>query len=408
MPFPWDLTASKTSTLVPLTGKDPESWFNDGERNPLIIIIISGRPHTNGLQPFTLSFAIMTTPETRSPDVEVAADHRPPDDRGGGEGGTRSTTPTVVEDNDPVRGFNAQTNYLPRRHIVIVFLALAIVILVVLVDQTTLAVSAPTIGSDLNAGSRTSFISDGYFITSTAFQLIYGRVSDFTGRKPLLLALIAIFFIGSLGSSLSPEIISLVVFRAFTGIAGGGVITVAQIIISDVVSLRERGKYQGVLGAVVLVGNGIGPVIGAVLAQKATWRDQYRIMLPLSAVAGAIAWRFLPLKNVEGDWKRKVRAIDWIGAALSLAATLLVVLGLSWVGAYTWVSAHVLAPMCIGIVIAMVFLLWQWKGCTDDRPPLMPLSMYKNSIVVGASITQTINGWILYSQLFYLPQFYQL
>ncbi|PWN29585.1 MFS general substrate transporter [Jaminaea rosea] len=359
-------------------------------------------------------------------DVETPATEKPTEGGasgggGGGGGGVESqdgsanthhvsgaTTPTIVADNDPVRGFNAQTNYLPRRNIIIVFLALAIVILTVLMDQTTLAVSAPIIGSDLNAGSRTSFISDSYFITATAFQLIYGRVSDFTGRKPLLLLLLAIFFIGSLGSSLSPEIISLVVFRAFTGIAGGGVITVSQIIISDVVSLRERGKYQGVLGAVVLVGNGLGPIVGAVLAQKATWRDQYRIMLPLSAVAGAIAWRFLPLKKVEGDWKRKVRAIDWTGAALSLVATLLVVLGLSWVGAYTWVSTHVLVPLCIGVVVAAVFVLWQWKGCTEDRPPLMPLSMYKNSIVVGASITQTINGWILYSQLFYLPQFYQL
>lgn len=322
--------------------------------------------------------------------------------------------PTATEEkaskgDGTVAGFNSQTNYLPRKQIIIVFLAVASVIFTILLDQTTLAVSAPIIGSDLNAGTRTSFIQDGYFITATAFQLIYGRVSDFCGRKPLLLCLTVVFFIGSLGSSLSPDVISLSIFRAITGIAGGGVITISQVIISDVVSLRERGKYQGVLGTVIMLGNGLGPLVGGALAQKASWRDQYRLMLPLSAVAGATAWRFLPFKKVQGDWKRKAQAIDWTGAVLTLTSTLLIVLGLSWAGgSYPWSDAHVLAPLIIGIAVAIVFLLWQWKGCTESRPPLMPLSMFNNSIVVGCAITQVVNGWAMYSQIYFLPQLYQL
>ncbi|CAO1627955.1 unnamed protein product [Parajaminaea phylloscopi] len=321
----------------------------------------------------------------------------------------KNAAPTVADGDAQVAGFNAQTRYLPTSRILVVFAAVASVIFSVLIDQTTLAVSTPTIAADLRAGTRSSFISDSYFITSSAFQLIYGRVSDFTGRKPLLLALLAIFFLGSLGSSLSPNVISLVIFRAFTGIGGGGLITVAQIIISDVVSLRERGKYQGMLGAFVVLGNGLGPLIGGLLAQKASWRDQYRMMLPLSAFAGVIAWRFLPLKKVQGDWRRKVRAIDWTGAFLSLAATLLIVLGLSWAGgSYPWDDAHVLAPLLLGGVVAVCFVLWQWKGCTEDRPPLMPLGMFRNGVVVGAAITQMLNGWLQYQQVFSIPQFYQL
>lgn len=241
------------------------------------------------------------------------------------EEGSRPSKPPQLEDGTIAGSFNAQTNYLPRSQIIIIFLALAIVIFTVLLDQTTLAVSSSVIATDLSAGSVTSFITGAYFLTSTSFQLIYGRVSDFFGRKPLILVFLAMFFVGSLGSSLSPDVISLVCFRAFTGIWGGGLITLGQTVIGDVVSLRERGKYQGILGSVMILGNGLGPIIGGALAQKADWRDQYRMMPPLSFVAGLVAWRFLPLKKVQGDWRKKAKAVDWTGAVLTFIATTLVV-----------------------------------------------------------------------------------
>lgn len=241
------------------------------------------------------------------------------------EDASRPSKPPQLEDGTIAGTFNAQTNYLPRSQIIIIFLALAIVIFTVVLDQTTLAVSSSVIATDLSAGSLTSFITGSYFLTSTSFQLIYGRVSDFFGRKPLILVFLAMFFVGSLGSSLSPDVISLVCFRAFTGIWGGGLITLGQTVIGDVVSLRERGKYQGILGSVMILGNGLGPIIGGALAQKADWRDQYRMMLPLSFVAGLVAWRFLPLKKVQGDWRKKAKAVDWTGAVLTFIATTLVV-----------------------------------------------------------------------------------
>jgi len=151
-----------------------------------------------------------------------------------------------------------------------IFLALALIDFVALIDQTTLSVALAIIGAEFNAGSQVSFISSAYFISSTACQLLYGRVSDITGRKVLLLAGIWVVFFGSLASSLATDVIrylkrrraslvavalkassarSLSVFRGVTGLGGGGLMTIAQIIVSDVVSLRQRGKYQGILGA---------------------------------------------------------------------------------------------------------------------------------------------------------------
>lgn len=122
---------------------------------------------------------------------------------------------------------------------------------------------------------------------------------------------------------------TLIVFRAIVGVAGGGIMTVAQIIVSDVVSLRERGKYQGILGALVAIANGIGPVIGGALTTKTEgtggWRNIFRLSLPTSAAGMVGVMIFMPLKKVEGDWKAKAKAIDWLGAFLSLAASTLFV-----------------------------------------------------------------------------------
>ncbi|MCJ1422345.1 hypothetical protein MMC29_000225 [Sticta canariensis] len=169
---------------------------------------------------------------------------------------------------NPDFSLSEQTNYMPWKRIIAIFLACASVDMVALIDQTTLAVSLPVIASALHASAQASWIANGYFVTSTSFQLLYGRLSDIWSRKIVLLSGLLIFFLGSLAASVAGNSMQLIIFRAFTGIGGGGLMTVAQIIVSDVVTLRERGKYQGILGAVVAMSNGVGPVIGGALASQ--------------------------------------------------------------------------------------------------------------------------------------------
>lgn len=128
-----------------------------------------------------------------------------------------------------------------------IFLACASVDLLALMDQTTLAASLTIISREFNISSESAWIAGAYFLTSTSCQLLYGRLSDIWSRKVLLVVGIGIFFVGSLASSLAQTSVHLIVFRAFTGIGGGGLATVAQMIVSDIVPLRERGKYQGIL-----------------------------------------------------------------------------------------------------------------------------------------------------------------
>ncbi|KAF2826885.1 MFS general substrate transporter [Ophiobolus disseminans] len=304
--------------------------------------------------------------------------------------------------------FNEQTNYVPTRVIITIFLACASVDLLALMDQTTLAAALTIVSRDLNASSESSWIAGAYFLTSTSFQLLYGRLSDVWSRKVLLVIGIGIFFFGSLASSLAQNSLQLIVFRAFTGVGGGGIMTVAQMIVSDIVPLRERGKYQGILGSVVAIAHGIGPVIGGALASQSSdsWRWIFRLNLFLSGLTTACVYFFMPLRKVEGDWRKKVAAIDFFGATLALAGSALLVLALTWAGGeHSWGSSHVIGSLIVGIVVSVSFVLWQWKG---TRIPLVPMEIFNFRLVNGAMLTMFVNGWGFLVQIYFVPSFYQL
>ncbi|EOA84351.1 uncharacterized protein SETTUDRAFT_119530 [Exserohilum turcica Et28A] len=307
-----------------------------------------------------------------------------------------------------VPAFNEQTNYVPVKTIITIFLACASVDLLALMDQTTLGASLTIVSKELNADRDSAWIAGAYFLTSTSFQLLYGRLSDIWSRKVLLVIGIAIFFFGSLAASLAQSSVQLIVFRAFTGVGGGGLMTVAQMIVSDIVPLRERGKYQGILGSVVALANGIGPVIGGALASRGhgSWRWIFRLnMFVCILTTGCVAF-FMPLRKVIGDWRKKVAAIDFIGAFLALAGSTLLVLALTWAGGeYAWVSSHVLTTLIVGIAVSVIFVCWQWKGTSV---PLIPLEIFTSKVVNGAMLTMFVNGWNFLVQVFYIPSFYQL
>ncbi|KAI5865203.1 major facilitator superfamily domain-containing protein [Durotheca rogersii] len=184
--------------------------------------------------------------------------------------------------------------------------------------------------------------------------------------------------------------------------------TVAQLIVSDIVPLRQRGKYQGILGAVVALANGIGPVIGGALSSIShdSWRWIFRLNLPLTALTTCCVIFIMPLKKVQGDWKVKLNAVDFVGIALVLAGMSVFMLGLTWGGSeYPWQSTAVITTLVIGFLLSIAFVLWQWRG---PRYPLVPLHIFKSRIVNGACITMAINGWNFVVQVYYIPTFYQL
>ncbi|PCH35751.1 MFS general substrate transporter [Wolfiporia cocos MD-104 SS10] len=299
-----------------------------------------------------------------------------------------------------------QTNLLPFKKVVAVFCGLSLCILVSTLDSTIVATALPTISNAFNAGAVVSWVPSAYLLTSTAFQPLYGRFSDIFGRKASLCLAMGVFMLGSVLAGFSRSIVQLIAFRGLAGAGGGAIVSVGQIIISDVVSLRERGKYQGIIGVVVAFGFAIGPLIGGVLSEKVGWRWCFWVTPPISCVAVCVVLIVLPLKPVEGNFRRKLLAVDYLGALLTLAGCTLVLLPLIWGGVtFPWSSPVVLAPLFSGFVVVSLFCFWEWKGA---RLPIIPMYIFKHITVTGVYITMFVNGMIFYSALFYLPQFFQV
>ncbi|KDR68867.1 hypothetical protein GALMADRAFT_256378 [Galerina marginata CBS 339.88] len=298
-----------------------------------------------------------------------------------------------------------QTNLLPFKKLITCFFGLALCIVVSTLDSVIVATAIPTISGAFHAGSIVSWVPSAYLLTSTSFQPLYGRFSDIFGRKAAISVAMIVFMIGNLLAGFSRTIIQLIIFRGVAGAGGGGIISMSQIVISDIVSLRDRGKYQGIIGGVIALGYTIGPIIGGALSQKVSWKWCFWISVPTSSCALAVVLFILPLKPVNGDIKRKLFSVDFLGAILTLAGCSLVILPLIWGGVtFPWNSAVVLAPLFSGFLLVIIFCFWEWKGA---RLPIVPMYIFKHSTVTGVYITMFVNGFVYFSALYYLPQYFQ-
>ncbi|KAJ3933806.1 MAG: MFS general substrate transporter [Lentinula lateritia] len=299
-----------------------------------------------------------------------------------------------------------QTNLLPVRQVVIVFLALSLCALVTSLDSLIVSTSLPTVSAVFNAGSVSSWVPSAYLLTSTAFQPLYGRLSDIFGRKSTLCLAMTVYFVGNLAAGFSDSIIQLIVCRGIAGAGGGGISSMLQIMVSDIVPLRERGKYVGISAGVIALGYAFGPIIGGVLAEKASWRWCFWVTLPLSVVATIMAVIYAPFKPMSGGIVQKLKIIDYPGIVLTLGGCTLIMLPLIWGGiTYPWNSVIVLAPLCCGVFVVVLFCLWEWKVA---KLPIVPMHIFKHVTVVGVYICMFANGFVFFSALYYLPLFFQV
>ncbi|KAK1464968.1 major facilitator superfamily transporter [Colletotrichum melonis] len=309
------------------------------------------------------------------------------------------------KDDTDAESIGGQRNTMSRKRMLLAFSALSVCLFVSFIDQTSVSTAVPAIAEDLDTGTATSWIGTSFLIASTAFQLINGRLSDIFGRKNLLMICLVLMAVGDVLCGFSRTKEQLFAFRAVAGIGGGGINSIVMIIVSDITTLENRGKYQGVLGAVLALANGVGPFVGGAVVQESTWRWVFWMVPIISAPAAVTILFCLPLKHRSGNYSEKIKKIDYGGIALNMASTLLLLIPLSGGGVtYLWSSPFVIAGVVVGAVLAVLFVLYEWKLA---KLPIMPLRLY-HAPHCSALFGQTfLMGQAYFGNLFYLPIYFQ-
>ena len=310
-----------------------------------------------------------------------------------------ATTKHQKEEEDALHD---QTQLLPKKQLLLVFSTMATALLVCFIDQNGIGVLLPSIARDLNAQSSISWAGTSALIANTVFQVLYGRLSDLFGRKKILLSALVLLSLSDLACGLSVNATMLYVFRGLAGVANGGITSLTMMIVSDVVTLQERGKYQGILGAMVGLGNAAGPLIAAGFAVHATWRGLFYLLAPLGMLAFGASWKLLPENMPKLSFRETVRKIDFLGLVFGTAAVILLLIPISDGGhaGTPWDSPMIIAMFVVGGVCLLAFLLCEWKF---SKLPMMPLSMFRRPSVAAMLAQSFLLGMAYYSYLYFLP-----
>jgi len=296
--------------------------------------------------------------------------------------------------------FDVAPAQLSHREILIVFSGLMLGMLLAALDQTIVSTALPTIVGDFGGVQHLSWVITAYLLTSTASVPLYGKLSDMYGRKLLFQFAIGVFLLGSLLSGASQDMLQLILFRGVQGLGGGGIMAMAMAIIGDIVSPRERGRYQGYTGAVFAFSSVAGPLLGGLFTDQLSWRWVFYVNLPLGLLALLVTSAVLKLPP-----RRLHHPIDYLGSALMVAGVSCLLLVCSWGGTeYAWTSKVILSLAGVGVLLLVLFVVQESRA----EEPLLPPRLFRNRIFSVGSAIGLIVGAAMFGAIAFLPVYLQI
>jgi EmrB/QacA subfamily drug resistance transporter len=278
--------------------------------------------------------------------------------------------------------------------------AVLLALLLGALDQTIVGTALPTIVTDLHGNDLYTWVVTIYLLTSTISVPFYGKLSDLYGRKPLLIIGIVIFLIGSALSGLSQTMEQLILFRGIQGLGAGALFPISLAIIGDLFSPQERGKYQGLFGAVFGVSALVGPALGGFITDTWSWHWIFYVNIPVGIVSLYFIVRLLPTVKRAGA----TRTFDLLGASVFVVAMVPFLVGLTNAQSGEWTDPTVGGFIIFGLAAFLVFLVIEWKA----KEPIVPLDLWRGRTYAGSIVATFFAAFGFFAATVFLPRFYQV
>ncbi|TVY88119.1 Efflux pump, partial [Lachnellula willkommii] len=307
--------------------------------------------------------------------------------------------------------------FKPSTSFLLAFASMMIITLAAAIDATSLSIALPIITQKLRGTAIEAFWSGtSFLVTSAVFQPVIAGLSHVFGRKELVLGSALFFAVGSIVAAVATNFTMMLVGRSIQGIGGGGILTLGEIIVTDLVPLASRGAYFGYLGSIWAIGSVTGPLMGGAFAQNVSWRWIFWINLPFIGTGTVAIIFFLNLDKLPGNILDKIKAFDWVGSVIFVGSTVGFLIPVTWGGVqYPWDSWRTLFPLLVGVAGIIGFGIYEYylsrKAIASQDPnpiePIIRFSLFNNTTMLITYFETIIHGIVLWALLYFLPLYYE-